>query len=99
MPAATITLVEARSEDQTYGRIPYDVEIKGARVGGLAVSKLPKLSADGQTLVEIKVPAVAGKPVLSLSTLDQIARRVLPEARILNRSKTGPARLMIYSAE
>jgi hypothetical protein len=99
MPAATITRVEERTEDQTYGRIPYDVEIKGARVGGLSVSKLPKLSDKTQTLVEIKVPAPDGKPVLSLSTLDQIARRVLPEARILSRSKTGSARLMIYSID
>lgn len=99
MPAPTITLVEARTEDQTYGRIPYDVEIKGSRVGGLAVSMLPKISDATQTLVEIRVPAPEGKPVLSLATLDQIARRVDAEARILTRSKSGSARLMIYSID
>lgn len=74
---SVITKLEARTEDQTYGRIPYDVEIKGAKPANVVVAKLPKLSDVTETLVEITSP----KGLLALSTMDAIARRIMPDAR------------------
>lgn len=74
---SVITKLEARTEDQTYGRIPYDVEIKGAKPANVVVAKLPKLSDKTETLVEITAPV----GLLALSTMDAIARRIIPNAR------------------
>lgn len=86
----TVTKLEARTEEMTFRGVPYDVEIKGRKIGGLVVNKLPKL-------IEIVVPAPTGELALPLAALDYIARSVSPSARIQSRSKTGTARRMLYS--
>lgn len=91
---SVITKLEARTEDQTYGRIPYDVEIKGERPANVVVAKLPKLSAEAQTLVEITTPVGS----LALSTMDAIARRILPDARHLVTYAGASARRRVYAS-
>lgn len=98
MPKSVITKLEARTEDQTYGRIPYDVEIKGTVPANVTVAKLPKLSSAGQTLVEITTPLVDGGTLLALSTMDAIARRILPEARHLTTYAGSSARRRVYAS-
>jgi hypothetical protein len=95
---SVITKLVARTEDQTYGRIPYDVEIKGSVPANVVVAKLPKLSDKTQTLVEITVPLVSGAPALALSTMDAIARRILPEARHLTTYAGESARRRVYAS-
>jgi hypothetical protein len=84
--------------DLEFGRIRYDVEIKGERPFSLHVTKVQRMSDRDRETVEIKVPAIGGQLAVALPTLDQIARNILPGARIVQRSKTGSARLMIYAA-
>lgn len=95
---SVITKLEARTEDQTYGRIPYDVEIKGEAPANVVVAKLPKLSAATQTLVEITTPLVGGSPLLALSTMDAIARRILPDAKVLTSYSGASARRRVYAS-
>lgn len=98
MTASVITKLVARTEDQTYGRIPYDVEIKGKAPAGVVVAKLPKLSDVTQTLVEITTPLVAGSTSIALSTMDQIARNILPGARVLVTYAGKSARRRVYAS-
>lgn len=94
---SVITKLEARTEDATWGKIPYDVEIKGQRVGGLVVRKVPKMVSGALDMIEIVAPMAGDKLAVALPTLDGIARAVSPTARILSRSTSGPARLMRYA--
>lgn len=82
-----------------FGRVRYDVEIKGERPFGLHVTKVQRMSDRERDTVEVKVPAVDGTPSVALPTLDQIARNIIPGARIVRRSKRGTARLMVYAAD
>lgn len=91
---SVITKLEARTEDQTYGRIPYDVEIKGAKPANVVVAKLPKLSDVTETLVEITAPT----GTLALSTMDAIARRILPEAKVRVTYDGTSARRRVYAS-
>lgn len=90
---SVITKLVARTEDQTYGRIPYDLEIKGSKPANVTVAKLPKINETGQTLVEITTPEGA----LALSTMDAIARRILPDARHLITYNGKAARRRVYA--
>lgn len=91
---SVITKLEARTEDQTYGRIPYDVEIKGAKPANVVVALLPKLSPETQKLVEITAPA--GQ--LANSTSDAIARRIMPDARVLETYVGKSAQRRVYAS-
>jgi hypothetical protein len=95
---SVITKLEARNEDQTYGRIPYDVEIKGERPANVVVAKLPKISDATQTLVEITTPLVGGSTALAVSTMDAIARRILPDARHIVTYPGESARRRVYAS-
>ena len=95
---SVITKLEARTEDQTYGRIPYSVEIKGETPANVVVAMLPKVSDKTQTLVEITVPLVEGATALALSTMDAIARRILPDAKVLVTYNGSAARRRVYAS-
>jgi hypothetical protein len=98
MPKSVITLLEERTDEMTFGRIPYDVEIKGRRIGGLRVAKLPRIDAGDSERIEIIIPAPDGVLALKEPTADGIARAVSPTARVVSRSKAGTARRMLYTA-
>lgn len=92
---SVITKLIARTEDQTFGRIPYDVEIKGAVPGAVVVAKLPKISDTSETLVEITTPATGS---LALSTMDAIARQIIPGAKVRAMYGGTTARRRVYAA-
>jgi hypothetical protein len=81
MTASVITKLAPITEDMTWTKTPYALEIKGKPEKRVTVNK--HLNPDtGATTVHIVALAAAGTPVLPLSTLDQIARNILPGARI-----------------
>lgn len=97
MTASVITKLAPITEDMVWGKTPYALEIKGQPEPRVSVAKM--LDTDtGATTVRIVALAAAGKPVLPLSTLDQIARNILPDARIAGRNKADNRETRIYAA-
>lgn len=91
MTASVITGFAKNVEDATLGRTPYVVEIKGQNPGGVRVAEL--MDADtGTVSIEVIAPAPDGKPVLALSTMDALARRVRATAKVAFNGQ-GPTTL------
>lgn len=64
---------------------PYIVTIAGQVEPKVKASK--KLNAaNGVKIVSVQVPEVNGRPMLADSTLDAVARRIEPEAKVYARS-------------
>lgn len=97
MPASVITHLQERTDQMTFGRVPFDIEIKGRRIGGLRVTKLIKIDAADDERIEIIIPAPGGSPVLKDPTADGIARAVSPTARVVKRVRSGMAHRMLYT--
>lgn len=95
MTASVITTLEANTEDATFGRTPYRLEIKGAPAYGVRVTELLDPNT-GKRTVELIVPAPDGTPALPLSTMDAVARRIIDGARVAVKSQ-GTAWRRVYS--
>jgi hypothetical protein len=87
---SVITKLAPVTEDMTWTTTPYALEIKGEAEPRVTVKEV--LNPDtGRKMVRIIALATAGVPVQPLPTLDQIARRILPDARVqaFNKSEAG----------
>lgn len=81
MTASVITLLEPNTDEMLLGQTPYKLEIKGAPEPRVKVTELMDLNTGTKT-VRIIARASQGVPALALSTMDAIARRILPNARV-----------------
>jgi len=81
MTASVITNLSPVNEDATWTTTPYALEIKGQPERRVSVTKVLDPET-GAKMVRIISLATAGVPALPLATLDQIARNVLPNARV-----------------
>ncbi len=90
MPISVITKLAPVTEDMTWGITPYALEIKGEAERRVTVTELLDTENGGKR-VRIVALANAGTPVQALPLLDQIARRILPNARVqsFNKSASG----------
>lgn len=87
MTASVITKLSPITEDALWGATPYALEVKGQPERRVSITEL--LNTDtGRKTVRIIALATAGVPVLPLSTLDQIARNILPNARVQSPQKS-----------
>lgn len=78
---SVITRLEADRDNAGLGEMPYLVEVKGQQVNGMKVVRQQDRT-NGKLEVHVRVPRVNGKAVVSVSTQDAIARRVLDGARV-----------------
>lgn len=78
---SVITKMEKNEDASVWGVERFDVEIKDSKVPNVIVERRTDPN-NGFVSVLVQVPVVARKPVLSLSTMDAIARRILPDARV-----------------
>lgn len=98
MTAPTITAIRPINEDETLGKLPYEVEVKGKLEPLVKVVRLLDLE-DGSITVSVQTPVTDGKPLLTLSAMDSIARRILPGARVYAGNKGHAAvKRRIYAA-
>lgn len=75
--------------------VKYDLEIHGAPVPNVIVEKRTDME-NGFESVLIQVPIVDGKPVLAVSTMDAIARRVMPSARRYAGNHVTPKSQVVF---
>lgn len=98
MTAPTITAIRPNNEDATLGALPYEIEVKGKLEPLVKVVKMLDLE-DGSVTVSVQTPVTDGKPLLTLSAMDSIARRILPGARVYAGNKGHAAvKRRIYAA-
>lgn len=97
MTASVITKLEARTEDATFGKTPYRLELKGAPAYGVRVTELMDPDT-GQKTVEVIVPAPEGAPALKLSTIDAVARRIISGARVVASATGATTQRRVYGA-
>lgn len=98
MTASVITALAPVNEDKTWTDTPYRLELKGETAHGVTVKTVLDTET-GKRVVRIAALAPSGIPVVALPTLDQIARRIIPGARV-ERSIKGTANLIReYSAK
>lgn len=98
MTAPTITAIRPNTEDETLGTLPYEVEVKGKLEPLVKVVRSMDLDS-GDVTVSVQTPVTDGKPLLSLSAMDSIARRILPGARVYAGNKGHAAvKRRIYAA-
>ena len=81
MTASVITNLVPDYDEMLLGATPYKLEIKGEPEPRVRVTELMDLETGTKT-VRIIAKASEGVPALALSTLDAIARRILPNARV-----------------
>lgn len=86
MTASVITALVPNTNDMLFGEVPYLLEIKGQPEPRVKVTELNNWDKGVKT-VKIVAQAAENVPVLPLSTLDQIARRILPGARVTAKIK------------
>lgn len=91
MTAPVVTALIEDFDNQTLGNLPIKVELKGQPAPHVKVEKLQNLTQGGYT-VRITAPVS-----VAVSTLDAIARRVIPEAKVTLAGK-GAARIRHYAA-
>lgn len=79
MTAPVITELSRDLDSSAVGDLRYIVALKGQREPRLKVSRLQTES--GAIVVIVEAPKVDGKPIVAVSTMDAIARRIDPSAR------------------
>jgi hypothetical protein len=94
---SVITSLEPNREEMLLGFTPYKLEIKGEPEPRVKVVEIKDITT-GAATIRIVAMAAAGMPVLALPTLDQIARRILPNARVTARLHGSAAFTRLYSA-
>lgn len=97
MTASVITALAPMTEDATWEMTPYALEIKGQPAHGVTVKRVLEPST-GHRIVRIAAMAPTGIPALPLATLDQIARRILPGARVQSYTKGSKIHVREYAA-
>lgn len=95
---SVITSLEPNREDATLGFTPYRLEIKGEPETRVRVTEIRDI-VTGKATVKIVAMAAAGSPVQALSTLDAIARKILPGARVTARLHGSAAWNRFYTAD
>ena len=90
MTAPVVTNLFEDFDNMTLGVTPIKVELKGAPEPRVKVEKLQDLTRGGYS-VKITAPLD-----VAVSTLDAIARRVLPGSKVTVAGK-GPARIRHYA--
>lgn len=96
MTASVITALAPVTEDAEWGMTPYMLELKGKREQRVTVKEL--LDTDtGKRVVRIAALAPSGIPVVALPTLDQIARRIIPGARVQSSIKGAANMIRDYA--
>jgi hypothetical protein len=91
MTAPVVTALTEDLDNLLMGVTPFKVELKGKPAPHVKVEKLQDLNRGGFS-VKITAPLE-----VAVSTLDAIARRVIPEAKVTVSGK-GPARIRHYAA-
>lgn len=91
MTAPVVTALIEDRDNMTLGELPIKVELKGQPAPLVKVVKLQDLNKGGFT-VKITAPLD-----VAVSTLDAIARRVIPNSKVTLAGK-GPARIRHYAA-
>lgn len=99
MTAPTITAVRPNTEDRTLYTLPYEVEVKGQPEPRVKVKLVTDVET-GALTVSVETPVADGKPLLNLSAMDSIARRILPGARVYAGNKGHAAvKRRMYAAD
>jgi hypothetical protein len=94
-PPSVITELSPIMEDALWGKTPYALSIKGQPEPRVKVKEVLDVNT-GETSVEIIALVDDDKPVLALSTLDQIARRIKPDARVQHSRKGSVNMVRLY---
>lgn len=96
MTASVITALAPATEDSTWTETPFKLEIKGQPAHGVTVKRVLDPET-GSKFVRIAALAPSGIPALPLPTMDQIARRILPDAKVRSYVK-GKLHVREYAA-
>ena len=94
---SVITKFEVLADEVTLDRTPYAVEVKGQAMPSVKVVRVQNLTMGGYT-IWVEVPKVDGRPILAVSTMDALARRVAPGAKVYGGNKGGAVLRRVYSA-
>lgn len=78
---SVITKLVKDEDASVWGAERFALEIKGAVVPNVIVERRVDIQ-NGFESVLVQTPIVDGKPVLTLSTQDAIARRIITDARV-----------------
>lgn len=81
MSAPVITNLAPITEDMTWGKTPYALEVKGEAERRVSITELMDTTTGAKT-IRIVALATAGVPVQPVGMLDYIARTILPKAKI-----------------
>lgn len=95
---SVITSLEPNREEMLLGFTPYRLEIKGEPEPRVKVTEIRDIET-GKATVRIVAMAAAGTPVQALSTLDAIARKILPGARVTARLHGSAAFSRFYAVD
>jgi len=88
---SVITRLEADNENMTLGSTPYVLELKDKPEPRVKVRKVQDLNKGG---FEVQIEAPAD---IAVSTLDAIARRLIPQARVKVAGKNHATIIRYYS--
>jgi hypothetical protein len=88
---SVITALVPDLDNMLLGITPFKLELKGKPEPRVRVEKIQDMENGGFT-VRIVAPAD-----VALSTLDAIARRVVPDARVYAGNKGGPTKVRLYA--
>jgi hypothetical protein len=97
MTASVITALAPITEDKTWTETPFKLELKGETERRVTVKEILDTET-GKRVVRIAALAPSGIPVQSLSTLDAIARRIIPGARVTSNFKGASNLIREYAA-
>lgn len=86
MTASVITKLAPSEEDSSYNFRAYELELKGKPAHGVAVRETFEMVGGKRG---VRVSAMVGQkgPAAPLSTMDAIARKILPGARVVDYKK------------
>ena len=93
---SVITELVRNTEDATWGRTPFKLSIKGSPERRVNVRETLDVDTGAKT-VEIVALLDGDKPVLPLSTLDQIARNIKTGARVQSTTKGSANMIRVYA--
>lgn len=97
---SVITKLEANLSERVLSgnimRTPYVLEVRGAAIPNALVHEMLDINT-GSVTVLVQVPKSDGKPVLAVSTIDAIARRVKAGARAYAGNQGGPLMVRRYA--
>lgn len=85
-PSVITALIEDR-DNMTLGITPFKLEIKGQAEPRVKATRFIDVNTGKVSKVRITALAADGVPAQPLSTLDAVARRILPNARVTVANK------------